>query len=135
VRKTAILVRLPEALKARAEAAARDSGQPTAHLIVRALEDALRERDVLDRLLENPSYRTQAHAMLTNFDRAGREAARDKGISEQPEVWMRDSECYRAAIYAAAGLMVGTARGKAAAKARSVLSTGHIRQRRLGAWE
>jgi len=122
VRKAAILVRMPESLKARAEEAASNLDQPTAHLIVQALEAALRERDVLDRLLEDPSYRTIALLWLINFDREGRAAARARGLPEKPEAWMRDSDCFRiacAGVMAACGISTGTARGKSTAQARS----------------
>jgi hypothetical protein len=116
-------LRIKEPLRAEIERAASVLGVSMNAEMQRRLEQSFGgERDFLDDLLADPSLRTQASLMLLNFERAGRAMAEAKGLSTEPRVWMRDSDCYRAACagaMAACGIATGTARGTSTAQATS----------------
>jgi hypothetical protein len=118
-------LRTTKELRERLEAARAASGRSLAQEVEYRLEQSFggeHRGDLLDELLTDQALRTQATLMVLNFDREGRAAAAAKGIDTAPHVWMRDSDCYRAACggaMAACGIATGTARGRSAARARS----------------
>ena len=106
-RKPLLNLRIEQKLLDQLKAAAEQEKRVISEEVIRRLDRSFEVEDLITDTLGGPALRNHALSMLGRFAAAGQEAAQGRPAQE----WLRDPECYRAAVVAVAASLIEPMKG------------------------